>query len=92
MVGKSHVTPLDKTRTAHFGSLVRLETVSGTKLYELVQNLQRSLSVSIRKSFYHTDSYYMLKNVRNPAKSQKVFMANRIARILKAHLRINGGS
>lgn len=45
MVGKSHVTPLDKTRTAHFRSPVRLETVSGTKLYELVQNLQRSLSV-----------------------------------------------
>ena len=83
MVGKSHVTPLDKTRTAHFGSPVRLETVSGTKLYKLVQNLQRSLSIPIKKVFYYTDSYCLLKNVRNPSKSQKVFIANRIARILK---------
>ena len=67
MAGKAHVTPLDKTRTAHFGSVVRLETVGGTKLAELTRAIQKSLSTPIKKVFYWTDSFCLIKNLRNPA-------------------------
>ena len=65
MGGKSHVVPLDSSRTSHHNSIPRLELVSALKSVELMRAIQKLLTVPIEDMVYWTDAICVWKRIRD---------------------------
>ena len=81
--GKSHVVPLDSSRTSHHNSIPRLELVSALKSVILMKTIQRSLPVPIEDVVFWTDAICVWRQILDETGTPKAFVANRVSKIRK---------
>ena len=81
--GKSHVVPLDATRTSHHNSIPRLELVSALKSVELMRAIQKSLPMEVEDVVFWTDAICVWRQIRDETGTPKAFVANRVSKIRK---------
>ena len=82
--GKSHVVPLDSSRTSHHNSTPRLELVGALKAVELMKAILKSVPEGMElEPVLWTDSMCFWKQIHNPAGMYKAFVANRLSKIHK---------
>ena len=92
MMGKSHVIPLNPTRTSHHNSTPRMELTATVKGIQLLSTIQQSYRVNIEKTFLWTDSKCVLGQINDTKKSPWTFVANRLSKIHKVSTQTNGFS
>ena len=81
LMGKSHVTPKDASRTAHHNSIPRLELTAAVKATEALETIQRSLRKRIEKVTLWSDSECVITWINNRSKPTDIFVSNRISKI-----------
>jgi len=81
LLGKSHVTPKDASRTAHHNSVPRLELTAAVKATEAMETIQKSLRKRMENVTLWSDSECVITWINNRSKPTDIFVSNRISKI-----------
>ena len=81
VLGKSHVVPLDSSKTAHHCLTPRLELVAAVKSTQLQTAIVNAVKSPFARVFFWTDSEIVIKQIHNSKVKYGPFHRNRLSKI-----------